>query len=213
MGRGQRARRCASDAAADRHGDLGCGQSHLGESPEQRLAVGTTALNAAYRLDGEPASADVRASQAEASQPQGNSGTLSGSVDLDTGTVRGEISGRLRHLRALYDDGTARNEAWTVATPPTLRFSYENTDCIRFLLTPEAAMAVTADRVALRACRRHGRFRTPLRPAAGKRARHGVLSVLVPRQPSCERHRHGETQRPRSTRTRPGLHLRLTWSG
>jgi hypothetical protein len=90
--------------------------------------------------------ADVRVSELVADSSRGGAGTLSATVDLDTGSVKAKVSGRLRHLRALYDDGAARTEAWTVATPPNLTLTYDNTDRLRFELVPDAAMAVTADR-------------------------------------------------------------------
>ncbi|WP_405395414.1 hypothetical protein [Microbispora hainanensis] len=92
--------------------------------------------------------ADVRAARIEADQPSGSAATLSASAHLDDGLTDVKITGGLRYLRALYDDGAARNEAWTVATPRRLAVTYDNKDGLKFDLVPDAAMSVTADRRA-----------------------------------------------------------------
>ncbi|MFD0008721.1 hypothetical protein ACFVJ4_41025 [Streptomyces sp. NPDC127178] len=92
---------------------------------------------------------DVRASRLDADEPRGSTGTLKGLLRLVSGLVRVELSGRLRHLRALYADATARTEAWCALTPPRLQFELESgTNPMRLALTPSAAFVLTADRRA-----------------------------------------------------------------
>lgn len=92
--------------------------------------------------------ADLRASRIDADTTHQDRGTLSATIDLTDSSVTGSLSGRLRHLRALYDDGSARTEAWTVATPSKLGFKCTYPDAVDFTVSPHSAMAIHADRVA-----------------------------------------------------------------
>jgi hypothetical protein len=91
--------------------------------------------------------ADARASGLD--PDAGTRGTLSGQVDLDDRSLTAQVSGRLRHLRAVYDDGRARTEAWTLVTPATLDVTarYGDGD-LDVTVAPRSAVAVNGDRVA-----------------------------------------------------------------
>jgi hypothetical protein len=74
--------------------------------------------------------------------------TLAVDLDLGPATVTAHVEGRLRHLRAVLDDGRARTEAWTPVTPATLDLRVGSGDRVDVGLVPGSAMAVTADRVS-----------------------------------------------------------------
>ena len=73
--------------------------------------------------------------------------TLTVDLDIQKGGIEAHVEGRLRHLRAVLDDGHARTEAWSPVTPATLDVRARFADRIDVEIVPSSAMALKADRV------------------------------------------------------------------
>ncbi|WP_067832511.1 hypothetical protein [Actinomadura kijaniata] len=91
---------------------------------------------------------DARSSGLDPVSDNNPQGVLRANIDLDTGSADVRLTGRLRHLRARHDDGTAITEAWTPVTPPDLRVRARYDTGLDVTVTPAAAMALTGDRIA-----------------------------------------------------------------